>query len=353
MHGPGELLPPSVATLLVILPSWVGDTCMATASLRHLRAHAPRARIVAFGRPSLAPLIVGLPFVDAFIGGSMRGFAAVDELRRVRRERADAALILPNSFRSALFARAASIPRRAGSARDGRSWLMSVAVDDPRRLRTAADSYARLVGAWTGTPVDNVRPELCVTEAERAGAAVILGESATPTRRWLLLNPGANRDDKRWSAARFAAAARAIAQAAPATLARDRIAVTGSPGEAALCREIAQLSGAIDLCAKGIALGTLKGVLERTALLLTNDTGPSHMAAALATPTITLFGPTDQRWTPGDAPLERRLIAEPFLTDDALADEFPKACAIDRIAVSDVVHAARALLARSTEVTRA
>ena len=352
MHRPGHTLPPNVGTILVILPSWVGDACMATASLRHLRAHAPRARIVALGRPSLGPLIDGLPFVDAFIGGSMRGLAAIEDLRRVRRERADAALILPNSFRSALFARIASIPRRAGSARDGRSWLLSVAVDDPRQLRTAADSYARLVGAWTGTPVENARPELCVTDAERAGAAILLGEDASPTRRWLLLNPGANRDDKRWSAPRFAAAARAIAQAAPNTLASDRIAVTGSPGEAGVCREIAHLCGAIDLCAKGIALGTLKGVLERTALLLTNDTGPSHMATALATPTITLFGPTDQRWTPGDAPLERRLIAEPFLTDDALADDFPKTCAIDRIAVADVVHAARALLTRSTGVTR-
>ena len=90
-------------------------------------------------------------------------------------------------------------------------------------------------------------------------------------------------------------------------------------------------------------LGSLKAILQRTALLITNDTGPRHIAAALDTPTIALFGPTDCRWTPTDYPYEQRIISEPFLTEDRIADDHAMLCAIERISVGDVLHAAQTL----------
>ncbi len=334
-------------SILVILPSWVGDVCMATPAVRHIAQTFPSARIVLFGRPMLEPLVAGLPFVHSFVGGSMRGRGALGELRAIRRERFDAVVLLPNSFRSALFGRLCGVSQRVGTARDGRSWLLTHPFATPQRVQSTVDSYADLAQWWTNSPLTDRRLELAVTAADDAKARALLGEDATnsssPSRDLILLNPGANRDDKRWPAPSFALAALELSARARAAGTPRRIAVTGNRSEANLCAEIAKECQGIDLCARGVSLGSLKGILTRTALLLTNDTGPRAIAAALNTPTIALFGPTDHRFTPLDYPFEQRLIAEPFLTEDCIADDHKELCAIDRISVGDVIAAARTL----------
>ncbi len=349
-------LPLDAQRILIVLPSWVGDVCMATPLLRHIATCRPNCRIVAFGRPSLAPLMDGLPWIESFEGGAMRGITAMSEIARMRKRKFDAVLLLPNSFRSALFARWSGIRHRGGVARDGRSWMLthpfmcdrpSRAIDCVKSIQSATTSYAALAQWWTGEPLANHRVELRVTDAERALAQALLRDSPRPggvdRRDLVLLNPGANREDKRWSAAHFSHAARLLSNARPRNEPPRPIAITGGPSERELCAEIAKNCDAIDLCGRGVTLGSLKGVMERTALLVTNDTGPRHIAAALETPTIALFGPTDCRWTPLNYPRERRVVAEPFLTEDRIADDHARVCAIDRICVGDVVHAARSI----------
>lgn len=343
----GAILPTDVQRILIILPSWVGDACMATPVLRHVAAQRPQARIVAFGRSNLRPLMDGLPWIHSFQAGGMRERNALGEIRRIRAEHFDAVLLLPNSFRSGLFARLAGIPHRAGVDRDGRGWLLNHRFAADKSVRSAAAAYASLATWWTGAPLIDQRIELRITAEDRVAAQDLLRElpcTANAARRDLiLLNPGANREDKRWPADRFACVGRALSLARPAGQSPRPIAVTGGPSEAVLCAEISEKCGAFDLCARGVMLGSLKAVLDRTALLITNDTGPRHLAAALNTPTIALFGPTDCRWTPMNYPCERRLISEPFLTEDRIADDHSALCAIDRISVADVMHAAHAL----------
>ena len=91
-------------------------------------------------------------------------------------------------------------------------------------------------------------------------------------------------------------------------------------------------------------LSSLKAVIQRAAVLITNDTGPRHIAAALGTPVVTLFGPTDHRWTTLCGVRERILLAEPFLPEELVADRHPKSCAIEKISVQDVVAAVDGLL---------
>ena len=102
--------------------------------------------------------------------------------------------------------------------------------------------------------------------------------------------------------------------------------------------------GVIDLTQRGSTLGALKAIVRRSSLLVTNDTGPRHLAAAFDTPCVALFGPTDRRWTLLPDPIERHLLAEPFLPEDRVADDYPAACSINRISVGDVLHAAESLL---------
>lgn len=331
--------------IMVVMPTWVGDVCMATPALGAIASHARAsgARVEGLVRPGLDALLAGHPSLDALHVSRMRlDPASVGrELRPLRAPRIDAAVLLPNSWRSAIAARLCGARRVIGYARDGRGILLTHSIDAPDR-RTAISAttyYARLAAYATGEPAPLAAPlSLAVSGAEHAAAEAII----PPGAPLLLVNPGANRTDKRWPAARFAAAARAIS-----TVHGLRVAVTGSPGEAALVAEVASQCGGIDLVSRGITLSALKGVMVRSALLLCNDTGPRHIAAALGTPCVALFGPTDHRWTsPLPGARERLLLAEPFLDDAHLADAHAAACAIERIAVDDVESAANALLAQ-------
>jgi heptosyltransferase-2 len=327
--------------LAVVSPNWVGDTVMATPVFRALRAALPEAHIAAFARPGIEVLLRGAPWFDALHSLDMHGPTGPWRAARILRNPApEAILLLPNSFRSALTARVAAIPLRIGYARDGRTFLLThpLPVAHTAEPTPTIEYYARL-GAFTiGAETIDAHPQLFVTAQEDRDAAQLLSDVDDPL---VLLIPGASKPAKRWPADRYAAVADALANR------RDvRIAVTGAPSERDVLDAVitAARTPIIDLAARGIDLGTLKAVIHRAALLITNDTGPRHIAVALDTPVVTLFGPTDHRWTTLPDARERKLLAEPFLPESLVADRHPKACIITRIPVEDVVAAAEALL---------
>jgi heptosyltransferase-2 len=333
-------IPSSVESLLIVCPSWVGDTIMATPLLRAARQALPQARIIAGCRPGLDELLTGGPWLDDVVVGepkTMRGL--LDLGRRLRRMGLDAALLCPNSFRSALLARLAGIARRAGYIRHGRSVLLSRGLPPPASKLPvpALDSYRRLAEWAFGTDEIDPQVQLFVTDDQRAEAARLLEGVARP---FAVLCPGANKATKRWPAERFAAVADALTRRGLAVVA------TGAPAERRVVGEITATAreAVWDLADRGITLGSLKAVLGDAALCITNDTGPRHIAAALGTPLVTLFGPTDHRWTTIDCPRERVLVAEPFLPGELVADDHPRDCAITRIPVADVLAAAEQLL---------
>jgi heptosyltransferase-2 len=327
--------------IAIICPSWVGDSVMATPVYRAVRAATPDAHTVAFARPGVDALLRGTPWFNELIALDMRGVAGpIRAARLMRSSSFDAALLLPNSFRSALTARLAGVPRRIGYARDGRGFLLTHArpVEPASTPLPTIDYYARLGAFAIGKESIEPHPELFVTPEEEEEAASLLKDLEGP---FVLLNPGANKAEKRWPADRFAAVANVLHNRREL-----RIAVTGAPAERDVLDAVIGAAHApiVDLASRGINLSTLKVVVRRATLMITNDTGPRHIAAALGTPVVTLFGPTDHRWTTLPDVRERRLLAEPFLPEELIADKHPKACAISRIAVEDVVAAAEALL---------
>jgi heptosyltransferase-2 len=334
-----------VKRLLVVMPSWVGDAVMATPALRALRSHAPQARIEGMGRPGLDAVLSGLPALDAFHTHTMKGWLGpFTGLSRFRAMALDAVLLLPNSARSALFALATGSRRRVGWGRDGRGWMLTHALPAPRdrAARSAVDWYADLVAWATQCPVQDRIVSLACTPQQHAEGERLLAGLPRPIT---LLNPGANRADKRWPAERFAELGRLLHQARGGS-----VCVTGGPAEAELVRRVVQAAAgtAVDLVARGVTLGSLKAAVGMADLLVTNDTGPRHLAAGMGTRCVTLFGPTDPRWTtlherPGP-PREIALVAEPFLPTELMADRVARLCTMDRIPVRDVLHACLTLL---------
>jgi len=339
-------IPADTERLLIELPSWIGDVVMATPVLRAAREALPKAQIAGLMRPGIDVLLAGCPWIDERIVAQTKGLGGVVRgARAVRRFRPDAAILLPNSFRSALALRLGGAPTRVGYARDGRGFLLTAPLDVERKKgpTPTLDYYVRLAAFAFGRAIHDRAPTLFVSEEERAAADRLLEGVGSP---FVVLNPGANKPTKRWPAARFAAAGDALAARQGMS-----VVVNGSPGERDVVDAVVDgcAAGAVNLVERGVTLGSLKAVIERAALLVTNDTGPRHIAAALGTPTVVLFGPTDHRWTTLPVRTERLLLAEPFLPEELTADDHATLCAVDRIPASDVVAAAESLLSKAEE----
>lgn len=361
-------MPARPEKILVRGVNWLGDAVMTTPALQRLREARPHARIDLLTPEKLAGLWQGHPAIDGVIA-----FADDEPVTRVagrlRRGSFDKALILPNSPRSALEAFLARIPVRIGYARRWRSVLLThpvpsrpgavamhkrSAADVRRRVREGcaretfpasahhAHEYLRLAVELGGNPAP-VAPLLHVAENEVADALQKLGIARD--RPVLALNPGAEYGPaKRWPAERFVDAAVRIHEATPC-----RWVVLGGPGDVPLAGAMAaSLAGrlgpsAVVNLAGRTTLRELCAVLKASALLLTNDSGPMHVAAALGTPLVVPFGSTSPELTGPLAAVEAR--SHVVLGEAECAPCFRRECPIDfrcmqSIGVDDVVAAA-------------
>jgi heptosyltransferase-2 len=340
------ILENSIERLLLIAPTWIGDAVMATVVYRAARRSCPNATITIAARSALRPLLEGAEWFDHVTPIEPSGlFGPIRAGRGLASGAPEAVILLPGSFRSALVARSSGAPCRIGTARDARRLLLTHPLPHPDRSCpiSAVEHYARIAAACFGDDATSDRSlSLHLTGEERDAADRLLHGDDRPL---LLLVPGANRADKRWPVERFAEAANALVESHAM-----RVVVCGGPDEAGLTATLAATlpPGTIDGPAEQLSLGTLKALTARAALVISNDTGPRHIAAAMGAPIVSLFGPTDHRWTTLPGVREHTLLADPFLPEDVVADHHPERCAIDHIEVTDVIAAGRRLLDEST-----
>lgn len=340
--------------ILVVCPSWVGDAVMATPALRLLRARRAGAWLGALVRPGLDELLDGAGLFDEVHVDRPTGVLGPKRVAaRVRPRRYDSAILLTNSFSTALIARIAGIPERVGYIRDGRGVLLTWGLSPPRDARgfaiiPAIDYYWRLVSAFLagdegeGSAPAGELPSLNVAEAQESRARALLDSvGVSPAQDVGVLIPGASREEKRWPAERFALVADHLVR-----VHGMRVIVSGSPGERAILETVASRADErVDVIAGG-DLGSLKAVIRDAAIVVTNDTGPRHIAAAFKRPCVTLFGPTDHRWTTlRGVPNQALVLADPTLPETESANDHPDRCRIDRIEVERALDAVDGLLA--------
>jgi len=295
-------------SILVVVPNWVGDVVLATPVLAALRAGFPDARIAYLMKPYVREVVAGGGGHDEEcfwpVGGGLAREARMFALSlQLRRKRFDLALLLTNSFRSALAVRLAGVPRRVGYDRDGRGWLLTDRLEPLKRdgkfVPSSVLPYYCKIAEEVGCEVTNRELRLGVTpEQEHAGDELLRHYGLDDGAPYAVLNPGAAfGSSKCWPAERFAETADRL---------RDehglRCAIVGGPNEVELMRAIArQAKSDVICCAEpGTTLGSLKIVMRGAALLICNDTGPRHYGAAFEVPTVTIFGPTHQAWTDTD-----------------------------------------------------
>jgi lipopolysaccharide heptosyltransferase I len=229
-------------------------------------------------------------------------------IRWLRQQQYDAAVDLQGLIKSAVFARASGARRVIGFDRahlrepQARAFYTETVV--PRAgTHVVAKNLAALAALGVEVPaVPRFPIDIPFSPAHEAIRATVAGRGSA--RGFALVNPGGAWPNKRWPTARFGAVA--------AALARDRglvPVVTSGPGEDALAREIVAASGGAAIAAPPTAVGDLLAIASRAALALSGDTGPLHLAAAVGTPLVALFGPTDPArngpWSPDDISLSR------------------------------------------------
>ena len=288
--------------MLVRATNWLGDAVMTTPALAAVREGFPDARIVLLARPLVAELFRHHPDVDEVMVYERPGRheGALGRLRLagdVRRRRFDGALLLQNAFDAALIAFLGRIPERAGYPTDGRRFLLTLPVPlTPWILeRHEVEYYLCLLdGLGIPRPVPAVL-KLAVTKEEREAMATRLAslgiERGAPI---VAVNPGATYGSaKRWYPDRFAAVAEALSDEWS-----TRVVVVGSVEEAPLAGEIeaAMRKPAVNLAGK-TTVRDLMALLSLSSFLVTNDSGPMHIGAALGVPLVAIFGPTDWRRT--------------------------------------------------------
>jgi heptosyltransferase-2 len=298
--------------IAVFCPNWIGDTVMATPTFRALRRGLPDATLTAVIKPHVAATLDGTAWFDEWIQYNQRSKRPEERtlavLRRLRRGRFDLALLLPNSFRSALLARLAGIPRRLGYERHGRGALLTDVLHHPldgegRRLPTPiVETYLKLA-RHLGCSVESTRLELATTPADESAADRAWTELGLDADRPVVcLNTGgAFGPAKNWPTGHFAALARRLVEDSGAA-----VLVLCGPAERENAQAIVAASAherVVSLADQTLGIGLTKACIRRAALLITTDSGPRHFATAFDTPVLTLFGPTHIAWTRTGHPL--------------------------------------------------
>ena len=285
--------------IFILKPSSLGDVVQALPVLRLLKLHWPDSDIFWWIDSSLAPLLEGDPDLTDIVRFERRRWASPvnwpevwHSVRWMRRQSFDLVIDLQCLFRSGMFAWLADGKSLIGldDPREGARGFYDVAVRRDSFHTHAADWYLAVLKAlhvpvhWNFEWLPE-RPEI---------SAEVKRKWTTGSARWIVLQPGARWLNKRWPVENFAHLVRQLAAARP----EFRFAIMGSaedqPAGAAIAE--ADPKRCLDLTGK-VSLPEMVEWIRLSELMISNDTGPMHVAAALRKPVVAIFGPTEPRRT--------------------------------------------------------
>ncbi len=282
--------------LLVHAPNWVGDAVLALPAIRGLAAGNPDNEIWIAARDWVRDVYAGEEFITGTVSLprpiTLRNFHGA--AAEIRKHSFDCGVLLTNSFGSALLFALARIPSRWGYSRNGRRFLLtrSVPFPPPQPRRHQLEFYRDFTSAL-GFPSPSSDLHLTVHPEEKVQARRFLSQRGIDWEKPIvILNPGAYYGPaKRWPPEYYARLSDRLQTKA-------QVVVTGSAAEKPLAEEIRDSMSQPPVVITGETdIRSLAGILSLADLCISNDSGPMHLANAVKTPVVALFGPTDPEVT--------------------------------------------------------
>lgn len=269
---------------------WIGDMVLLTPALRALKHIYPESDLTLLLRPLVTDLMETHPYVDTRIvdtktGGRFRSLMRL--VRQIRQRAFDVAVVLhPTSFRNALIPFLAGVPIRVGTNVVGRGVLLTASVRDDTDVHEV-HRYLRVLRLLNIKDAPGTL-EFWHTDVEREVVRDRLHtEGVSLTDRLIAINLGTTWRTKRWDVVNFGEVIQQVVRRIPDT----KVVLTGASTERELAAALPASLPVINFIGETSIL-QLGALLERCEVCLTCDSGPMHIAAAVGTPTVALFGPT-------------------------------------------------------------
>jgi len=279
--------------ILIVKPSSLGDIIDALPAVGAIRNRFPSARISWLVKSEWAAILKGHPAIDEVIAVPFRWGAIFQLIRAVRTRPFDLVVDLQGLLRSAILGYATGAPVRIGfaAAREGAPWFYTDRVSIPEGVVHAVDRYRR-VAKGLGCDVEGVHFNIPSSAETATNIRRLLQEGGlSGSAPFALIHPTARWESKKWEPTRFAELAD--------WMAREKklpIVFVGTKSEKEeVGRIVAKMKQpAINVAGK-TSLPELAELIRRAAFFVCNDSGPMHLAAAVGTPVVALFGPTDPK----------------------------------------------------------
>jgi len=323
--------PDQIKRIVVRAPNWVGDAVMSVAAFRELRRLFPHAHITVVSKPGTSDIFRDANFIDQVLVYDRRGLTSVWQLVREWKQcRFDLALLFQNAFEAAAISFLARVPRRVGYDTERRGFLLThpLVVPPWKNERHEIFYYLNLVAELERTLLGRSHSEerepefqIAVSAKRKNEARNLVADAGMEAERPLvLLCPGSvNSRAKRWPAERYAALADQLADCGATVV------LIGSPGELDVSKQVAGLARQPPLLLTGkTSVAEVTALISIADVLVTNDTGPAHIGAAVGTPTLVIFGPTNPLTTrpygPGGEIIRRPPDCAPCMLRDCPID---------------------------------
>lgn len=343
--------------ILIVKTSAIGDVIHTLPALTALRRHAPQARIDWLIEEAAVEAVRGHQALDRLLVWHRRSslerfrrgdrLAVLYEIRRLAKElratRYDLLIDFHALLKTSLWVLLARAERKAGFGRGMQHAEGSYLFLNERVPAISMEVHALVRGLVLlkalGIPAEEVVYDFPILEENQAEAQHLLqAEGIRPGQPWVAIHPMALWDTKLWLPQRFAEVAdRLLAQGLP-------VAFTGGPGDREaldnICRAMTYRAVRLD---GRTSLKTLAAVYRRATVLLSTDTGPMHLAAAVGTPVVALFGPTAP-WRTGPYGKEHTVLrvgldCSPCFHRRCLTDQYEEMACMRRIAVDQAIEA--------------
>ena len=290
---------PAFSRVLILNQNWLGDVLFSTPAIRAIRRRYPQAYIACLAPQRVSEALSHNPHLNEVLVYNERSMLVtlLEPLRvlfALRKRRFDAVIFFHRSRSKAFLTMLAGIRTRIGFSRAGRGWLLTHAVPFPKEPSHKIDLFLHLLER-SGIPSAGRRPEMEATQEEEASLTRLLSvEGVSVEAPYVVLHVGGNWELKRWPIGHFIRWTELFLKK------NDwKIVLCGSAGEKELAQQIVDAfpkSKVTSLCGR-TTLGQLAALMKRARLVLSNDSGPIHVAASQRARTLGLFGPTSPKET--------------------------------------------------------